>query len=77
MDRDVVARISRQIAKTFPEVAGVNPTIRRQQAPGNDGEQYLLTFKGKAALPGGRTLSRIVRVVADASGRILRISTSR
>lgn len=40
-------------------------------------EQYLLTFKGKADLPGGRKISRVVRIVADERGRILKLSTSK
>ncbi len=76
MDREALARISRQVAKTFPEMAETSPSVRRQVEP-SGGEQFLLTYKGKAELPGGRTMSRIVRVVADGRGRIIRISTSR
>lgn len=74
MDKATVEKVVRQVVRTFPEMDGVTPTVRQQ--PG-DSPQFLLTFKGKAALPGGRTLTRIVRVVADDRGRILRISTSR
>ena len=76
MKGDVVSRISRQVVRTFPEMDGVSPTVRPQGAgAGND--VYLLTFKGRVSLPGGKTMSRIVRVTADAGGRIIRISTSR
>jgi hypothetical protein len=76
MERNAVARVTKQVVKTFPEMASVKPVVRPQAAP-NGGEQYLLTFKGKAVLPGGKELTRIVRVVADERGQILRISTSR
>ena len=76
MDREAISRVIKQVVKTFPEMTGVKPAVKEQSAP-NGGEQYLLTFKGKAALPGGRELTRIVRVVADERGSILRISTSR
>jgi hypothetical protein len=75
MEKGTIQKVSRQVVRTFPEMDGVNPTVRAQ--PGTDAGQYLLTFKGKAPLPGGKTLTRIVRVVADDRGRILRISTSR
>ncbi len=76
MDAATVQKISRQVLKTFPEMAGVSPTVRAQSGGRDDGLQ-LLTYKGKATLPGGRTLTRIVRVVADERGRIVRISTSK
>ena len=75
MKNQVKSKISRQVSQSFPEMKGVNPSVKRQ---GNNGkEQYLLVYKGKAELPGGRSISRIVRVVADEGGSILRMSTSR
>jgi len=76
MKRETVTRITRQVVRTFPEMDGVTPTVRAQEAS-RGAEVFLLTFKGRAALPGGKSLSRIVRVVADDAGRIIRISTSR
>jgi hypothetical protein len=75
MEKGTVQKISRQVVRTFPEMDGIAPTVRPQ--PGGQEGSYLLTYKGKAALPGGKSLTRIVRVVADERGRILRISTSR
>jgi hypothetical protein len=76
MEKGTIQKVSRQVVRTFPELDGVSPTVRSQPG-GGDAGQYLLTYKGKAALPGGKSLTRIVRVVADERGRILRISTSR
>jgi hypothetical protein len=75
MKRETVTRIARQVVHTFPEMEGVTPTVRAQE--GAKADVFLLTFKGRAALPGGKSLSRIVRVVADDAGHIIRISTSR
>jgi hypothetical protein len=75
MEKGTIQKVSRQVIRTFPEMDGVVPTVRAQ--PGGDASHFLLTYKGKAALPGGKSLTRIVRVVADVRGRILRISTSR
>jgi hypothetical protein len=75
MEKGTVQKVSRQVVRTFPEMDGITPTVRSQ--PGGPEGNFLLTYKGKAALPGGKSLTRIVRVVADDRGRILRISTSR
>ena len=76
MEKDSIAKVTRQVIRTFPEMDGVSPSVRGQsESP--DAAQFVLTYKGKAPLPGGKTLTRIVRVVADDRGRILRISTSR
>ncbi len=77
MKQQMVTEITRRVVEQFPELDGVRPAIRRQGVPGNGVSQFLLTYKGEAELPGGKTLKRIVRVVADESGRVIRISTSR
>lgn len=77
MDSDAIAKVGRQVVRNFPEMAGVRPTVKRQTAPSADPGQFVLTYKGKVSLPGGRQLSRIVRVVADERGGIVRMSTSR
>ncbi|MEW6566987.1 MAG: hypothetical protein AB1449_02240 [Chloroflexota bacterium] len=77
MDKDLLAQVSQQVARSFPEMAGVRPTVRKQETGRGAAAQYLLVYKGKAELPGGRVLSRIVRVVIDERGRILRMSTSK
>jgi hypothetical protein len=76
MEKDSIAKVTRQVVHTFPEMDGVAPSVRGQSGR-TDVDQYVLTYKGKASLPGGKTLTRIVRVVADDRGRIIRISTSR
>ncbi len=75
MQNGSIAKVTRQVLRTFPEMEGVEPTVRAQ--PASDLPQFILTYKGKASLPGGKTLTRIVRVVADDRGQVLRISTSR
>lgn len=77
MKPKAVSQITRKVVEQFPEMEGTEPAVRRQGAPGNGTAQYLLTYKGVAELPGGRSMKRIVRVVADEDGRVIRISTSR
>jgi hypothetical protein len=71
MEKDPIAKVTRQVVRTFPEMEGIAPSVRK------DAERFVLTYKGKAEVPGGRMISRIVRVVADERGQIIRISTSR
>ncbi len=77
VDEKSIRRISIQVARRFPEFSKAKPSVRRRHNSGKDNPQFLLTYKAKAKLPGGRTLDRIVRVVVDADGHILRMTTSR
>jgi hypothetical protein len=72
-----ISNVRKEVSNQFPEMTGVRPTVRKQETGKRGEEHYLLTFKGKADLPGGRKISRVVRVVADERGRILKLSTSK
>jgi len=76
-----VDNISRQMYRQFPEIKDARPIIQNQagaKAAGVGGsEQYVLTFRGSGQGPGGRVINRIVRVVADDRGKVLKVSTSR
>jgi hypothetical protein len=73
--------ISRQIYRQFPEIKDTRPSVQNQagaKLAGHTGsEQFVLTFQGRGQGPGGRTINRIVRVVADDRGKVLKVSTSR
>ena len=75
--KDIVGSVSREVANKFPEMAGVRPTVKQQKDKDGNVAQILLTYKGKAALPGGKTIKRIVRVVANERGQIKKIGTSK
>ena len=79
MDDKTVSHISKQVPRQFPEVAGAAPSIKAQGTAKGAGHSatYLLTFKGRVTQPGGFAINRAVRVVADDSGQILKITTSR
>lgn len=79
MDEKIISHISNQVARQFPEVAGDAPSIKAQPAAKGAGYSptFLLTFRGRVTQPGGFAINRAVRVVADDSGRILKITTSR
>jgi hypothetical protein len=76
-EKDIVRTISREVVRKFPEMKDVQPTFKQQKDKNGKVAQILLTFKGKAVLPGGKTIKRIVRVVADERGQIKKISTSK
>lgn len=77
MDQDVVKRVSNKVAKQFPEMKGKKPTVRQHSRSAKKKLKFELTYKANVELPGGRRLQRIVRVVADEKGKIIRMSTSK
>ena len=80
LDSSKIDSISRQIYRQFPEVRNAAPMVQSQAGAksGPSGpSQYVLTFRGSGQGPGGHTISRIVRVVADDRGKVLKVSTSR
>ena len=76
MDQATIQKLTRAVGKKFPEMNQSKPSVRKQSSTKGD-VQFLLTYKGKVELPGGRKISRIVRVVADERGRIIKMSTSK
>ena len=56
--KDIVGSVSREVANKFPEMAGVRPTVKQQKDKDGNVAQILLTYKGKAALPGGKNVPR-------------------
>jgi len=77
---DSIESISRQVYQKFPELKGTRPAVQGQagaKAPGTGLGQFVLIFRGEGRGPGGQAIPRIVRVVADERGKVLKISTSR
>jgi hypothetical protein len=81
MDAKHLQSISSQIYRRFPEVAGNKPKVEKQsgaQAKSNNNDPtYLIIYRGSALSPSGNTIPRIVRVIANAQGHILKVTTSR
>lgn len=82
--KSAVAHISRSIYRQFPELDGVAPVVSEQDTPQaksagwrGGASRYLLTYTHDAALPNGKRIKRVVRVVAGENGRVIRVSTSR
>jgi hypothetical protein len=83
MEPNLVKNISSLVYKRFPEMTGKRPKVSKQvnhkKTPKSisASEVYLLIFRSKAQGPNGRSIPRLVRVVANSRGKILKISTSR
>lgn len=73
MNEEAVQKVTKVVIRQFPEMDGVQPAIKSQP----EDDIFVVTYKGTADLPDGKVMKRIVRVVADGTGEVLRISTSR
>ncbi len=79
MNDKQIKSITSKVSCQFPEVAGVQPKVRRQSGGGSKSTAatYLITYQGKSKTADGKSITRIVRVTANDSGKIIKISTSR
>jgi hypothetical protein len=71
-NRQTLAGIYEQVYRRFPEIAGTQPRVQDQ--PGN---KLLLIFHSSAKTSDGKNMPRTVRVVVDASGKIIKTTSSR
>ena len=71
MDPKHIDTLCKQIYRKYPEVNGAQPTLTARPD-----DQVLLVFKGSGVTADGHAIQRIVRVVADANGKILKTTTS-
>ncbi|MEK6256805.1 MAG: hypothetical protein N2C13_05755 [Chloroflexota bacterium] len=79
MEQKVINSISSKVSKKFPEVSGKKPSVKRRPVAKSQtaAETFLLIFKGMAVGPGGKSIPRQVRVVANAKGKIIKMTTSK
>lgn len=79
MEARSLQSIRLEIYRRFPAMRGVRPrlqAIRPPTAPGPGRPAYVLVFESQGQAQ-GRRIPLIVRVLVDARGKILRITTSR
>jgi len=72
MKEELVKKISDEIYKQFPYLKDSKPVISSV-----DENTFRLIYKGQATTESNFPISLIVRVVADSSGKILKLTTSR
>ncbi len=79
MNPQILKGISVQVYKQFPELEGTKPKVQLQTSSksSTDQKNYLLIYRGTVKTFDGRSLQRIVRIVATAQGKILKMTTSR
>jgi hypothetical protein len=86
LDAKTLTAITKQVQRQFPEVSGNKPDVRVQHTPQaktpsssleDTAPLYLVTFRGTALTPEGKSIPRLVRVVVSADGKIKKITTSR
>ena len=75
MKAKLIDRISQEVYKKHPDLKGVKPKITPRE--GAESSDTLLVYQKKVTGPGGKSISRIVRAVADQDGKIKKISTSK
>jgi hypothetical protein len=72
MDAQSVDRVSKQVIQRFPGLKGSHPSI---QSYGEG--KFLLIFNGSAQTADGKTIHQTVRVVAEADGKVIKMTASR
>lgn len=66
-----LGKVNQKVYQQFSELAGVKPSISSRP----NGEK-LYVYQGKAALPNGKFISRVVRVVVSEKGCIVKLTSS-
>lgn len=72
MDAKTISAVCKQVYSKFPEVNGAKPKVKAQTE-----DSYLMIFEGSGTAPNGATIRRTVRAVVTASGKIIKLTTSR
>jgi hypothetical protein len=75
MKAKLVDHISEEVYRKHPDLKGVKPKIAPRE--GDPSDDTLLVYQKKVSGPGGKSINRIVRAVADKNGKIKKISTSK
>lgn len=75
MKAKYIDKISDEVYRKHPDLKGVKPKIMPRE--GVKSSDTLLVYQKKVSGPGGKSINRIVRAVADETGKIKKISTSK
>jgi hypothetical protein len=71
---NVIDTICSQVYSQFPDLKGVKPQMQKMSGPGAG--NILVIFKGSTKTASGKTLPRVVRVVATEAGKVIKMTTS-
>lgn len=72
MDNRIMTEVCKRVYRDYPEFHGVNPKVSSQAE-----DRYLLLFNTSSKTANGKSITRSLRVVVDAKGKILKATTSR
>jgi hypothetical protein len=75
MQSKYIDKVSAEVYKKHPDLKGVKPKVMPRE--GDRSNDTLLVYKKKVSGPGGKSINRIVRAVADESGKVKKMSTSK
>ena len=75
MKAKTIDKISNEVYRKYPDLKGVKPKVTPRE--GVKSSDTLLVYQKKVSGPGGKSINRFVRAVADESGKIKKISTSK
>jgi len=75
MKANHIDKVSTEVYRKHPDLKGVKPKITPRE--GDKSNDTLLVYQKKVSGPGGKSINRIVRAVADESGKIKKMSTSK
>ncbi len=75
MKAKYIDKISDEVYRKHPDLKGVKPNVTPRE--GVKSSDTLLVYQKKVSGPGGKSINRIVRAVADETGKIKKISTSK
>jgi hypothetical protein len=72
MEKSLLNKVCQQVYSHHPEVRNTQPNVTEQE----DGK-FLLIFTGTAFGSNGKPIPRTIRAVVDATGKIVKLSSSR
>jgi len=75
MDAKTLSSVCEQVYRKYPEVQGVRPKL--QPISKGPSSQHILIFASHATSSSGHSIARLVRVVVNGEGKIVKMSTSK
>jgi len=75
MDAKTLGQVCEQVYRKYPEVQGVRPKL--QPLSKGPVSQHVLIFSSHATSSSGQNIPRVVRVVVNGEGKIVKMSTSK
>lgn len=72
MNADAIRKVNEKVYQKYIKLSGKKPKVSNLTSG-----TYLLLYSFSDELPGGKSLTQTIRVVADENGNVSKISSSR